>query len=226
MITVNFLFILIVELLIFSVGSIALTKELSNLKSTIKKKETLSLIGILFFTNLVYFTRALGIITGNATLRQLGPTLSAFAAALFLIYWGSAATRITELKRNFMFLGISFGIVSFVIGFTIDIVYLSILGIILLGIIPVSLIIWLFYYVSKTTSYPFARKRIFLMSLAFTMTIIFEGTGVYLMRTGIFRLAWIAFLGELPARIVMYYSIKLPRWLQEYLNKFRFFSLV
>ncbi len=202
------------------IGFSLLFPELIRLKSSIKQKPTISMIGILIFYNLIFLTRALGIKHQNSAFRQFAPALSALMSAIFLVTWGALVINLDSDKHKIAVVTTALGILVFIIGAIFENPYLSIFGISIFCLTMITIIGQMFLFVFRQSPYLQARYRIFLMTVATVMMIIFEGIGVIAMRAENYYIATIFFGIEVVGRIIMTLSIFLPNKVKNGLSIF------
>lgn len=202
------------------VGLLLLGYEINSLNLRSFQKTQWSLLFILVFHNFMYFFRALGILQDDIIIRQLGPTLSAFISAVLILYWTGEIIGYTRRFKLFFGIGITLSLSSFVIGRFAEIFEFVIIGL-------VGFVIFIVYFINKMlkfirTSSPYvrARKRVFLMALAFVTMALFEGMGVATMYSENYEFSSLFFILELSARILMTLSIVLPIRVQTLLGRF------
>lgn len=208
------------EVFRLTIGFLLLIPEFKRLGPTMKTSTTLSLVGILVFYNFIFLTRALGIGINNSSVRQYAPAISGLLSAICLIFWGSIIINLATIKQRAAFSGIVFGIVLFVIGAAIGNIAISVLGLSLFVSTMVIMILLMYSFVFKQSPYIQARYRMFLMAVAITIMVIFEGSGVIAMRNNNYDLAIIFFFIEIVGRFTMTLSILLPYRIKLILGQF------
>ncbi|MFV2015242.1 MAG: hypothetical protein ACC656_07440 [Candidatus Heimdallarchaeota archaeon] len=200
------------------IGFGLLLPELIRLRSSLNQKPTISMVGILIFYNLIFSTRAWGIKYNNPTFRQFAPAISALLSAIFLVTWGALVINIDKIKYNLALATIIGGIFGFIIGAITYNLYLSIIGLTVFAFTMIIIIFNMLIFVFQQSPYLQARYRIFLMTLATVIMIIFEGLGVIAMRRNEYDSAVFFFIFEIIGRLLMTLSIFLPRKVKHWLS--------
>ena len=202
--------ILFVEILRSLIGFSLLIVESIRLKESLSQKPTKYLLSILFFYNMIFFTRAIGIVSKNDNFRQAAPAMSGLLTAIFLILWGSSIINLTPNQEKLSLSMITIGIFSFLFGVLMSNVYIAIIGLLLFMGTTIWIVRKMRIFVFKSSPYIQARYRVFLMFIAIIIMIIFEGSGVIAMREVNYNLAAGLFTIEILGRITMASSIFLP----------------
>ena len=218
---IDLLPIFIIEMISTIFGFGLLIIEIRTLHPSFKsgnRRIILSLLGILVFTNFIHLIRAAGIYADNPSIRQIGAILSALLATSSLVIWGSYATKLNNKKRLVGLGGILLGTALYIVGVSINNLIVIILGVGFFSIIAIITVIFLFRFVFSETTYTFAKKRIFLMTLSISFIAIFEGLSVGMLNAENYVMATIFFGFEIPARILMTLSINLNEKIQGLLS--------
>ena len=146
--------------------------------------------------------------------------MSALFSAIFLVTWGALVINLDTDKHRTAVVSTASGILLFIVGAIIENSYLSIIGIFVFSLTMIIIITQMFLFVFRQSPYLLARYRIFLMTLATIMMILFEGIGVIAMRSENFYVAATFFAIEVVGRIIMTLSIFLPNKVKNTLSLF------
>ncbi|MHA2502253.1 MAG: hypothetical protein ACXAE3_05240 [Candidatus Kariarchaeaceae archaeon] len=216
--------VLFIELFRSLIGLNLVIFELKTVTGNLRNRTTLTMLGSVFFLNLVFVLRALGIIWDNETIRFFGAAFSGLIAAICLILWGASVIQFSMLKVQMTISSMVFGLLCFLMGSASGQGSLSTFGMAIVATTGGFLVISMIMFIFRKSPYIRARQRMFVLGSGWIFFMIPEGIGILHMGQANYLLAALFFAIALFGRFIMTLGLMMPQRLQEiFLNRLPFF---
>lgn len=175
------------------------------------------LVGCYFGVMSVAFSRGLGILLGNISLRFYGALLSGLVTVVFYSLWGATQLGWSDRRKRVVFSLTIVGGLSFALGRFY--VWLALLGLGILGLIVIFTVISLLRYALQNLPYLIAHQRVKIITLGIIVLILFELSGVYFMKFELWLFAALLFFFRVIGLSIITLGVVFPESLQQFLKK-------
>ncbi len=165
------------------------------------------------------FSRAVGIYLNNSELRLWGALVAGSIGIILFNIWGTIQIKMKRKTQKTIIFSTSIGLILFAIGAILNYELLKGIGLIIFAFISIITLLVLLNYVLTHSPYLKAQQKVKIITIGFTLMVIFEMTGVFLMQINQWLNSTILFLLRDLSWLIVTMGIIFPKRLQIVLAK-------